>query len=67
MAAAWAKPGFLFYTPEMRAWLGGYRPRIAEEICAPAMGKPRDAEAAERLRDARERGSDAWRVKEGKR
>jgi hypothetical protein len=57
----------LFFTPEMRAWLGGYRPRIAAELCAPAAGKPRDAEAAERLRDARERGSDAWRVKEGKR
>lgn len=28
----WAQPGFRFYTHEMRAWLGGYEPTIADAI-----------------------------------
>ena len=62
--SAWKAPGFKFYTEAMRAWMGGYEPRIAREWARPAAGKPRDAEAAERLRDARERGAQAWRGKE---
>jgi len=62
-----AKPapfvGGHFYTAEMQAWLCGYIPRIAREWSAPAAGRPTTREAAQRLADAQERGSQVWRKK----
>lgn len=57
----WRTPGFKFYTDEMRAWLGGYEPVIARELCAPAAGKPLDAAASDRLREAQMQGANVWR------
>ena len=57
----WQEPGFRFFTPEMQAFLGGYVPTLGAHYAAPAMGKPKDAAAAERLADARRRGALARR------
>lgn len=31
----WQQPGFKFYTDEMRRWLGGYEPVLAQQMCTP--------------------------------
>lgn len=41
------------YTPEMRRWLGGYEPRIADQIAASKKVSP---EAAEKQREGGRKG-----------
>jgi hypothetical protein len=49
--------GFLFFTPEMKAWLGGYEPVIAAEFCAPKPGMAlvNAAEKSKAKHEARQR------------
>lgn len=61
--SAWRTPGFRFYTDEMRAWLSGYEPVIAREWAQPRAGKPLDAAASERLREAQMKGANSWRTR----
>lgn len=37
---SWEAPGFKFYTDEMRAWLGDYRPTAADQVVAEARKPP---------------------------
>lgn len=57
----WQEPGFRFFTEDMQRFLSGYVPKLGAQYAAPAMGKPRDAAAAERIADARRRGSQSRR------
>lgn len=43
---------------EMSAWLGGYMPVMAEELCARKAGKPATPEAAIRHKEGSVRGAD---------
>lgn len=38
----WEQPGFLFYSAEMKAWLGGYTPTCADKQRTPYQSLRRD-------------------------
>jgi hypothetical protein len=41
-----------YYTDEMRAWLGGYTPTIADEMTKPKAGVPQDPVRREEVKIA---------------